>query len=888
MPSFSPALPNRIARLARLARARLIWEAYAPVLAVPALILSLYLIATWLGLWEVAGDPARLIALIATLVVLGRGLWFASRRCAPTPSDALRRLEVTAGLAHRPLDTIRDHAVIAPDLWPAHVERARERTEAIRAVGRVPALSPRDPYGLRFIIPMLLGLALFLSFGVATERLRQSLSPDWLPLTNPYEVTFEAWVDPPDYTGRPPIYAQKAEAGDDGPVVIRAPEGSTLVVRASGASGLPRPRYVTDRGSRFLDPAALGRNSVEVRTLVNRSGTLDWRIGPVRRTFVVDATPDSPPEIESLEPPEVDKRDRLVLSYDARDDYGVERVLLQMVELRDGYDPATIFDQRAMEFDTQSGGFTETENRALKLDLTRHPLAGRKVIGRLVAIDGAEQRGVSDPLYFTVPDKVFVEPLAKAILEQRGLLLAGTAETAPDWAAPPRARTDMDVLDGTFDTYQTDWRMGRAPEPVQRTALLIEAVTDRPDPSLFNDPVVYMGLRHVGKTLRYARSADALDGLPEHMWKLAIRAEFGVLGTALQEMQEAQQALREGIARRAPQREIDTLFDRYNQAVDAYMEELRRNATVSEEEGGSGAPPMGSVDQIQELLDAIEEANRNGDTEGARRALAQLAELLENLEIQLAQGGQGESGEDSEMSQEQREQLEDLAETLGEQRELQDETRQAERDELRRELGEEETGESLSPEELSRRQAEIESRIESLRERLAEQGDRSAAGESGADEEAGGTGDEEGAEGGGGEELADGRSGARGTDMGETSGEAFDRARDAMRDSESALNEGDLRGSRQAQREAIEALREAGDVLSRELGRDDQAAQGEAEDPLGRQQGVFDSDTAESDIDPRDNAERSREILEELRRRAAEAERERQEQDYLERLLKRF
>jgi len=95
-------------------------------------------------------------------------------------------------------------------------------------------------------------------------------------------------------------------------------------------------------------------------------------------------------------------------------------------------------------------------------------------------------------------------------------------------------------------------------------------------------------------------------------------------------MREAEAALREGIARRASKREVDTLFERYNLAVDAYTEELRRKA---QEEGGDqdgggeggGGGPSGNLDEIQELLDAIEEANAAGDTEGARIALARLA-----------------------------------------------------------------------------------------------------------------------------------------------------------------------------------------------------------------------------------------------------------------------
>ncbi|WP_298915534.1 DUF4175 family protein [uncultured Algimonas sp.] len=876
MPTSDTVLPIRLRRLAVLARARLVWEAYAPVLALPALALAAFLILTWFGTWEVAGDPLRLLALTGTLALIGRAAFKVRRKRWPTRSDALRRLERTAGLSHRPLDTLRDAPALSPELWPAHLKQAGEQADAIRGVGRKPALSRIDRYGLRIVAPIALGLALFLTLGLALERTRRALSPVWLPPTNPYDITFEAWVDPPDYTGRPPIYAQ-----GDGP--IRAPVGSTLVVRASGASVLPRPRYIGEADTRFIDPVPLGRTSAEARTVIDGSGVLDWRIGPRRKVFTVDALPDAPPTIDTLDDPEADKRDRLVLRFDASDDYGVEEVRLEMIEIPDAMDIATVFDGDTSDVDTQAGGFKDATDRSVKLDLTRHPLAGRKVAARLVAVDGAGQRGVSEPFFTTVPDKIFVEPLAKAIIEQRGLVLRGSGDYGP----APEDRPDNDASDGTFDTLQTAWRLGRAPEPVQRAALLIDAVTERPDPAIFNDPVVYLGLRHIGKTLRYAKSAEALNGLPDHMWTLANRAEFGVLGTALQEMQEAQAALREGIARRAPQREIDTLFERYNQAVDAYMEELRKNAEIADPSGG-GSSPMGSTDEIQALLDAIEEANRVGDTEGARRALEQLAELLETMQMQITPGGGGGGDGDSEdaISEEMREALEELAESLGEQRDLQDRTRQAERDELMRRFGEPgRAGEPTSPQDLADRQAEIERMVEGLREQLPGAGDRSA--EAGSEE--GDAGSPEPGQGG----TSEGDPNPNGTPESggaRSSGDALGRALEAMGESEEALGRGSFGESRNAQMDAIRALRDAGDALGRELAERREASGESAEgtDPLGRGLDGMDSDNAQADLDPRDNAERSREILEELRRRASEAERDQQERDYLDRLLRRF
>jgi len=183
--------------------------------------------------------------------------------------------------------------------------------------------------------------------------------------------------------------------------------------------------------------------------------------------------------------------------------------------------------------------------------------------------------------------------------------------TGLDESYRPRPEPEWTPSDGFWNEYRPRLHWDRAPASIQRATLLIEAVTDEPA-GLFKDPAVYMGLRHARSQMRHAQNIAELQGLPEDLWRIALRAEFGVLGSALEEMREAEAALREGIARRAAKREVDTLFERYNLAVEAYTEELRRKA---QEEGnvqqgaGSGNSPMGSVDEIQELLDAIEEAN---------------------------------------------------------------------------------------------------------------------------------------------------------------------------------------------------------------------------------------------------------------------------------------
>ena len=908
-------------QLVARARLRLFWETYAPVLAPGFLALSLFIIGAWLGVWQWIGDPVRLIALIITLFFLARSVLRALRLRIPTHSDARRRVEQDSQQNHRPLDVLEDRPALSADVWPAHQKQALRQAEALRPAEARPALSLIDPYYLRFIIPAILFLIAIYMAGFSFERLRNAVSPNWQSPIRASQVNYEAWIDPPAYTGRPPVYFKD---GTD----VAVPAGSKFVARISGVKTAPRPRLVQGWRARFLTPKRLGAKSFEVTEIVDDTARVEFRVGLSRKSFALNVTEDMPPEVDIVDPPEADKRDRLTLVYALQDDFGVEKLQLEMALLTEETQNETAFAGVTVFADIPMPGTRQTKIEGAKasVDLSKTQYAGRKVIGRLVATDGSGQSGISDLVWFTVPDKIFVEPLAKAVAEQRSLVMAGleakyAPEPKPEWIPS----------DGFYNEYRPRLHWDRAPAPIQRATLLIEAISDEPA-GLFKDPAVYMGLRHVRSQMRHAESTAELKGLPEDLWQIALRAEFGILGSALEEMREAESALREGIARRAAKREVDTLFERYNSAVDAYTEELRRKAQEEgnvQEGSGGGGPSMGSVDEIQELLKAIEEANAAGDTEGARLALAQLAELLENMQIQLAQGSGGGGGGPAggDMSEEEKKELEDLADLTGKQRDLQDETEQAERND--------DAQEELDPLELARRQAEIRDLLDKLGETIPAEGpgDPGAQGEDGEDSQGqegsdGDSPDGEGANGdsGGpsgtepgdqagegtvpGEGEGQGQGERQGENQGQGSGQGGEpkgrgaggtgelreqysdgigAAERAMRRSEEALGQGDLAGAGQAQQDAIQALREAGEALAEAVsGQDGEQGEGEGNDPLGRSDNGFEDGNNKADIDDRDNATRSRELLEELRRRAAEQQRESEEREYLERLLERF
>ena len=900
------SLLKRTNAYVRRAQASIYWERYAPVFALAVAITIIFLIGAFAGVWERIGDPWRMIVLGAAIVFLVKAALNARKEKRPNLSEARRRVETDSNIIHRPLDVLEDSPAISEAAWPAHYAKARTSAENLRPAKWRHALKPIDPYFLRFALPCALGLAMMVGFGDNYERLRRSLSPTWQSPISASDVTYEAWVDPPEYTGRPPLYFKDKRK-------IDVPAGSELVARISGVKDAPRLKL----GRKYLKLKRLGPRSFETRAILTDKTTARWRIGTKEKKWSLNVLPDAAPYVVFEDLPKADKRDRLAFTYTFEDDYGIESFELKMRLLTE--DETLSADTSFVAIPLSSGSVKRAEEADGALDMTKHEWAGRKVAGRLIVKDGMGQISESQESFFIVPDKIFVEPLAKAIIEQRNLVIAGSGEYDPE-------PVNIDYRNAPyFDTYEPEYRMERAPAQIQRAAILIDALTDKPA-GIFSDPAIFMGLKNVHGRLRYGRKASDLRGIPQDLWRIAIRAEFGVLGTALEEMREAKAALQDGMARRAPEREIDTLFDRYDQAVEKYMEELRRKAieegNIADAEGGGGGGGR-NADEIEELLKAIEEANKAGDTEGARKALARLAELLENMEMQLTRGGGGE-GEDSmagEMSEEMKKSLEELADLLGDQRELQDETRQAENEaeqdgqesvegEDGEQSGQEDGGQqqdggsqgqgsqqpgegAMSPGELAARQGALEDALEALERTLPEDGAGESSGEESGEGNGGGDEESEGGQGGDGEEDPNSENRGGGGEEQQDAAEALAEAGEAMRESQGRLESGDMAGANDAQAEAIRSLRRAGQAMAESGRQQGESGEGDADgdesdDPLGRNFSGGNADESEADLDTRDDATKSRELREELRRRAAEQERDKAEREYLERLLKRF
>jgi len=135
--------------------------------------------------------------------------------------------------------------------------------------------------------------------------------------------------------------------------------------------------------------------------------------------------------------------------------------------------------------------------------------------------------------------------------------------------------------------------------------------------------------------------------------------------------------------------------------------------------------------------------------------------------------------------------------------------------------------------------------------------------------------------------------------------ESLGRAERSMRDAEEALRRGDSREASRSQRRALDNLQQGMGDMAEQMRQRNNGSPGngqdaaeveenqrrnEDRDPLGRSDGNY-GDSVDSGTDkvPLElDRQKSREILDELRRRAGEPGRPKNELDYIDRLLKTY
>ncbi len=632
------------------ARWTILWERLWPPIASLGTVIGFFLAISWLGVWAWLPGWGRLAGLgVFFLLAAAAFSRFLILRI-PTRAEGLKRLDDNSGLAHRPATAIADRmAAPAPDaqatvLWRAHVDRALRAAHRLKVGLPAPRLAFRDPFAVRALVCVLV-IATFIAAG--DDRMKRVAAAfDWQGVMVPANFRIDAWVNPPAYTGRAPLILQGLRPGEpvhaSGPIAV--PAGSTLVVRASGiALNVAAADGVVETASSA--PAA-AKGSEERRFVINEAGSATVRgAGPRDVSWQFTAIPDRPPTIALVKDPEAQARGALQLTYRLEDDYGV--VGAQAIFERQSEEPSKGEKARAL-FEPPNFTLVLPQARTKSAigqttkDLTDHPWAGVDVTMTLIANDEGGNEGRSAPFTFRLPERPFMKPVARALIEQRRLLALDADAQA----------TVLNALD---------------------------ALTLGPD--RFNiEPNVFLGLRAIFWQLSRAKADDQLREVVARMWDMAVHLEDGTVSDAEQALRAAEEALRQALERGASEEEIKRLTDQLRAALDKFLqalaEQLRKNPQQLARPLDPNARQLRPQD-LRNMIDRLEQMARSGARDAARRMLQELQSLLENL--QTARPGQDMDGGDDDMMSA----LDELGDMIRKQQQLRDRTFQEGQDQRR-------------------------------------------------------------------------------------------------------------------------------------------------------------------------------------------------------------
>jgi uncharacterized protein (TIGR02302 family) len=570
-----------LARAITRARWAIIWERLWPALVAPATAIGLFLAVSWFGTWLWLPPLARAIGVSLLVLLVLAAFVPLVRLQLPTREDALRRVDRNTRLPHRPATTIADDiAVTTTDpfstvLWRAHVERALRAAARLKAGEPQPRLARRDPVAVRALV-LVLVIATFVAAG--GERIRRVTAAfDWHGVITPANFRVDAWVNPPTYTGKPPVILAGLRPGEPipAPSALSVPVGSTLVIRATNidldivlTGGLAEAKSPT--------PSTPSKGTEEHHfTVGDTGGATVHGVGSSDLAWQFTAIPDKPPTISLTKEPEIQSRGTFQLTYKVEDDYGVidahATAKLKQADKGDKATPRALFELPDFALvlpqpRTKNGVGSTTK------DMTDSPLAGATAVMTLVARDEAGNEGKSESFELRLPERIFTKPMARALIEQRRML-------ALDADAQATVLTALDALTLAPDRFKMESN-------------------------------VYLGLRSIFWQLAHARNDDSLREVVARMWDMAVNIEDGNLSDAERALRQAEEALRQALERGATPEEIKKLTDELRAALDKFMqalaEQMRQNPQALARPLDPNAQRMRPQD-LQNMIDKLEQ-----------------------------------------------------------------------------------------------------------------------------------------------------------------------------------------------------------------------------------------------------------------------------------------
>jgi uncharacterized protein (TIGR02302 family) len=652
-----PLLARKVAVKRAFARAVLFSERALPLVVLPVAVVALFVSTAWFGIFRHVPEPLRwlllagfALAFVASLLPFARLRW-------PTPAEADRLLESRNHLEHQPVGVQEDapafETPLSAALWKEHQLRMARRIADLDAGFPRPDIARHDRFALRAVPALLFAVALGYSFsnggGSAADAFRAAPPA---PRINP-DLRIDAWLTPPSYTGKAPIFLTGNQAAPQDAVSV--PQNSALAVRVTGgegeeavvfkpASGNKPVTLLNEEAQKFADPAApappqprpeatpaTGQQPRAPRNYalnVAESGSLTAN----GQTWAFTIIPDRPPEISFDGQPKRAVNGALEIAFKGKDDYGIReaQALIEPVEPQDaGKTPLYPLPEYRLDLPRQNG----KEAKGLtSRNLTEHPLAGKRVRVTLVATDGAGQTGRSPTHEMVLPARNFAEPLAAAVAEERQVF--------------------------ALDTRQ-----------MPRAIALNEALALRPDETIPNLSH-FLLIRSALERMKLARNDEQLKDTAGYLWEIALGIEDGDLSQAEKRLRDAQNNLSEALKNGANEQEIAQLMKELREAMQQYMTELAQRMQNAPQ-AQNGPQPQNVIRQrdLQNMMDQIENLARSGNKEAAQQLLSQMQRMMNNL-----QAGKPQRGQQGKDNSQMRQQIDKLGEIMQEQQRLMDET----------------------------------------------------------------------------------------------------------------------------------------------------------------------------------------------------------------------
>ncbi len=883
-----PEMSRSFARKVRLSTLALFFERLWPRLWLAFGVAMLFAMLSFVGLWPYLDPLPHKILLIAFGAAAIAAVIYAVRIPWPTRDEAVRRIERRSGVPHRPAtsyeDTLTSGASNAATsaLWQAHRERLAKAMQRLKVGNPAPRTDRFDPWAVRGLLLILLIPIAVMATGNLGDRLAAAFRFATGDQGPPARV--DAWVTPPPYTALPPVLLadgakQVVDESRGQSRFFEIPDHSLLTLRGVGfdapgvslevlSDGATEPLKVAAEKSKDHDTS----NVSEVRYEIRKSARVRALAGSRELgLWTFDVIADELPKISMTKDISGTPRGSMRVFYKAQDDYGIQSAEVKLRKLPpEPVDPSKAWAQPppltgprlplerppVLTLRIPRPGAKKVETSTL-LDVGENPLAGQHVQLWLEATDVGGQVGRSKPIEIVLPSRRFKKPLARAVIEQRRKL----AEDSRYRATAVRA---------------------------------LDALTMEPE-GFITDNGVYLGLRTIYHRLDREDSREAINESVNELWQIALKIEDGDLSQAERALKDAQDRLSDAIEK-GDDKEIQAAMADLKKRLNDYLNEMQKNA---EKENPSGNQQQNDQQQelgqqdLDQMMKDLEKSAREGSREDAERMLSELRELMDRLQAANSPEARAQQKRAEQMMKK----LNELSDLTGKQQQLMDDTfgerrRQGEGGSQQDRSGEGSPRAGSKGQQGQGRQQGGQSGMQADQQGGGQQGQ----GQQGQGGQAGGQKQR------GKGSLEDRQAQLRKElqklkedleEMRAGDPDKLGNAEDAMGKAGDALKQGDLDEASEQQGQALEQMRQSAQQMAQQMQQNAQQRLGRGgsspRDPFGRPQRAQGPDLGTSvKVPDAIDAQRAREILEELRKRSGENLRPQDELEYIDRLLKRF